>query len=82
MFMEAAAKDIAARRPDLKRLTRGKDLADAILDWRRKLEEAKPDTFLREFSERIVDQEEAMQRVVPSTEWRQRAYILLAHIRP
>jgi hypothetical protein len=83
MAMEAAARDIAARRPDLERLmTRGKNLSGAILDWRRKLEEAKPDRLRREFSEQMVDQEETMQRVVPSTKWRQYAYYLLARIRP
>ena len=83
MLMQAAAKDIAARRPDLKSLlTRGGDLADAILYWRRALEEAKPDTLVREFSEQMINLEETMQRMVPSTEWRQRAYILLARIRP
>jgi hypothetical protein len=83
MFMEPAAKDISARRPDLKRLlTRGKDLPGAIQHWRNELEKAKPGTFLREFSEQMIDQEETMQRVMPSTEWRQLAYILLARIRP
>jgi hypothetical protein len=81
--MQAAAKDIPARRPDLESLmTRGEDLPSTILHWRRELEEAKPGAFLREFSEQMVDLEETMQRVVLSTEWRQRAYTLLARIQP
>ena len=56
MLMGAAAKDIAARRPDLKSLmTRGKDLPGTILHWRRELEEAKPGKFLAQFSEQMMD---------------------------
>jgi hypothetical protein len=83
MAMEAAAKDIAARRPDLERLmTRGKNLPDTILNWRRKLEEAQSGDFLWKFSRQMLDMEETLRRLVQSTEWRQRAYILLARIRP
>ena len=83
MAMEAAAKEIAARRPDLERLmTRGKNLPDTILNWRRKLEEAQSGDFLWEFSRQMLDMEETLQRLVQSTEWPQRAYILLARIRP
>jgi hypothetical protein len=53
-----AARHIAEKFPGLRRLmTRGKKLPDTILDWRRKLEEAKPGTFLREFSEQMIDME-------------------------
>ena len=70
-------------RPDLKRLmTRGKNLPDTILNWRRKLEEAQSGDFLWKFSRQMLDMEETLRRLVQSTEWRQRAYILLARIRP
>jgi hypothetical protein len=83
MAMEAAAKDIAARHPDLERLmTHGKNLPATILNWRRKLEEAQPGDFLWEFSRQMLDMQETMNRVVPSTGLRQHAYILLARIRP
>ena len=53
-----AARHIAQKFPGLRRLmTRGKDLPGTILDWRRKLEEAKPGTFLHQFSEQMIDQE-------------------------
>ena len=84
MAMEAAAKDIAARRPDLESLmTRGKNLPGTILNWRRKLEEAKPGEFLARVFRTDDRQEETMQRGwCRAPEWRQRAYILLARIRP
>ena len=45
----AAARHIAEKYPGLRRLmTRGKSLPGTILHWRRELEEAKPDTFLRQ----------------------------------
>jgi hypothetical protein len=75
--------NIAARRPDLERLmTRGKNLPDTILNWRRKLEEAQSRDFLWKFSRQMLDMEETLRRLVQSTEWRQSAYILLARIRP
>jgi hypothetical protein len=56
--LRAAARHIAEKYPGLRRLmTRGKDLPGTILHWRRELEEAKPDTFLRQFSEQMVDME-------------------------
>ena len=63
-------------------MTRGKDLPGTILRWRRELEEAKQGEFLPEFSEQMVDMEEAVQQFEPSIELRQFAYNWLARIRP
>ena len=82
--MEAAAKDIAARRPDLERLmTRGKNLPDTILNWRRKLEEAQSGDFLWKFSRHMLDTEETLRswctgdRMAPTCLHLARAYSAL-----
>jgi hypothetical protein len=80
-----AARHIAQKFPDLKSLmTRGKDLPGTILDWRRKLEEAKPGTFLRQFSEHMIDQENFVAELSQGRPdlLRNFAYNTLASIRP
>ena len=55
----AAAKHIAEKYPGLKSLmTRGKNLPSTIMNWRNELDKAKPDKFLGQFSEQMVDMEE------------------------
>jgi hypothetical protein len=79
-----AARHIAQKYPGLRRLmTRGKDLPDAILDWRRKLEEAKSGTFLRQFYKQMDDMEKFVAEQSPSpAQLRQFADNTLARIRP
>jgi hypothetical protein len=77
-----AAKDIARKYPRLRQLmTRGKDLPDTIMRWRRELEEAKTSSHLAEFSVQMLDAESmlAPESRTPDA-WRQFAYAMVAGI--
>jgi hypothetical protein len=84
----AAARHIDKTYPELRRLmTRGKDLPDAILRWRRELEEAKQGKFLATFARQKIDMNEDVRnmsahRKMKADDWRQFADNMLTRIRP
>ena len=86
MTWDVAAHYITTEYPGLQRLmTRGQDLTSTILRWRRDLDEAKPGTFLAEFSKQMIDLENTVadisaQRPMGSDDWRQLADNVLARI--